>query len=144
MDYVEDLAKHGLPWPDPLAKNLELHHLEMEGVLPEPQAHLVMDEWIVYVQQTLHRLLDVTVPLEVLSKVLSEIVPLNIAPTRAKCHEHIEVTILALKAGRPNPGTPAVARHHVRSGGGPSSYAGPGRGDAGPQERGPEPLVAGA
>ena len=46
LDYVEELAEHDLPWPDPLAKNLELLHLEMEGVLPEPQAHLVMDEWI--------------------------------------------------------------------------------------------------
>ena len=83
LDYVEELAKHDLPWPDPLAKNLELLHLEMAGVLPEPQAHLVMDEWIGFVQATVLRLLDVTVPLEVLSKVLSPLVPLNLGPTRA-------------------------------------------------------------
>ena len=83
LDYVEELAEHDLPWPDPLTKNLELLHLEMAGVLPEPQAHLVMDEWIGFVQESIHRLVDVTVPLEVLSRVLSPIVPLTLAPTRA-------------------------------------------------------------
>ena len=45
-----------------LTQNLELLHLEMACVLPETQAHLVMDEWISFAQETLHRLLDVTVP----------------------------------------------------------------------------------
>ena len=62
LDYVEELAKHDLPWPDPLTKNLELLHLEMAGVLPEPPAHLVMDERIGFAQEALHRRLDVTVP----------------------------------------------------------------------------------
>ena len=83
LDYVSELAEHDLPWPDPLTKNLELLHLEMAEVLPDPQAHLVMDEWIGFVQDSIHRLVDVTVPLEVLSRVLSPIVPLTLAPTRA-------------------------------------------------------------
>ena len=83
LDYVEELAEHDLPWPDPLTKNLELLHLEMGEVLPDPQAQLVMDEWIGFVQESIHRLVDVTVPLEVLSRVLSSIVPLTLAPTRA-------------------------------------------------------------
>ena len=83
LDYVEELAEHDFALARPSDKSLELLHLEMAEVLPDPQAHLVMDEWIGFVQDSIHRLVDVTVPLEVLSRVLSPIVPLTLAPTRA-------------------------------------------------------------
>ena len=38
LDYVEELAEHeDLPCPDPQTTNLELMHLEMAGLRPEPR-----------------------------------------------------------------------------------------------------------
>ena len=71
------------PWSSTLSKHAEVLILEMQGLVSEPDTTLIMDDWLVYVQDTIKRLVDVTVPQDVLFNALGPIVPLTLAPTRA-------------------------------------------------------------
>ena len=66
-----------------LSKHAQVLFLEVQGLVSEPDTTLIMDGWLVYVQDTIKRLVDVTVPQDVLFNALGPVVPLALAPTRA-------------------------------------------------------------
>ena len=67
LRYIEALVV-GRPsqWTSALSKHAQVLILEMQGLVPEPDTPLIMDDWPVYVHDTLNRLVDVTVPQDVL------------------------------------------------------------------------------
>ena len=84
LQYIEALLKdRTTPWTSTLAKHQELLILEMQGVVTQPDESMPIDDWMQFMQETLQRLVDVTVPLELLQEVLSAIVPLSLHATRA-------------------------------------------------------------
>ena len=84
VQYLESfVAGRPAPWTSKLAKHAGVLVLEMRGLVPEPDTSLIMDDWLLYVQGTIKRLVDVTVPQDVLLNVLGAIVPCTLAPTRA-------------------------------------------------------------
>ena len=64
-------------------QNQALVLLEMRGLIFASEETLPIDDWLVYVQDTLRRLVEVPVPRESLGHVLSAIVPMSLDPTRA-------------------------------------------------------------
>ena len=84
LEYIEALvAGRPAPWTSKLAKHAGVLVLEMRGLVSEPDTSLIMDDWLLYVQGTIKRLVDVTVPQDVLLNVLGAIVPFTLAPARA-------------------------------------------------------------
>ena len=71
------------PWTSKLAKHQDVLVLEMRGLVSEPDTTISMDEWLLYVQGTIQRLVDVTVPEDLLLNALGPIVPFSLDPTRA-------------------------------------------------------------
>ena len=81
--YIESLvAGRSAQWSSALSKHVEALILEMQGLVQELDTPLIIDDWLEYVQDTLKRLVDVTMPRDVLFRSLGSIVPLTLAPTR--------------------------------------------------------------
>ena len=84
LEYIECIIVGGTAsWTSSLAMHQDVVILEMQGVISEPEETLPIDDWMQFVHETLRRLLDVTVPVELVRQVLSPIVPVYLNTTRA-------------------------------------------------------------
>ena len=84
LEYVETFyTGEAAPWTSVLEKHQALLILEMQGNIEQAEEPLPMDDWLRFVQQTLERCVEVTVPLDFLREVLAPLVPLSLAATRA-------------------------------------------------------------
>ena len=84
LKYIERITQGSpTPWTSRLQKHQELVTLEMRGVVTQAEDTMPIDEWLDFMQETLQRLVDVTVPDDLLREVLLAIVPVHLHPTRA-------------------------------------------------------------
>ena len=100
LRYIEALVD-GRPaqWSSTLSNHAQILILEMQGRVSEPDTPLIMDDWRVYVQDTLKRLVDVTVPLDVLGRSLGIHRAFDIGTYSCKCLEHAANALLFLVVG---------------------------------------------
>ena len=87
LQYIDALA-NGVPasWSSGLAENQRLIVLEMQGIIEQPEVAMSMDDWLGFLEESIRRLLDVTVPRQALRAVVSAIVPQSLDPTRANAY----------------------------------------------------------
>ena len=80
LDYIEALDRQDVK-PD-WTRSLDFHQAaiasEMRGLVPGHEEAMDMDQWYVFVQETLQRLLSVHVPTRLIKQVLSPMVPLSL------------------------------------------------------------------
>ena len=80
LDYIKALDRQAVE-PD-WTRSLDFHQAaiasEMRGLVPGHEEAMDMDQWYVFVQETLQRLLSVHVPTRLIKQVLSPMVPLNV------------------------------------------------------------------
>ena len=78
LQYIDTLA-NGVraSWPSGLAENQRLIVLEMQGIIVQPEVAMSMDDWLGFLEESIRRLLDVTVPRQALRAVVSAIVPVS-------------------------------------------------------------------
>ena len=54
LEYIEALvAGRPAPWSSKLSKHADVLILEMQGLVSEPDTTLIMDDWLIYVQDTI-------------------------------------------------------------------------------------------
>ena len=84
IEHINALSE-GRPaaWTSTLAKHQDLLVAEMDGVVLRAAETMPLDEWHAHIRDLIQRLVNVTVPIELISTVLSDLAPLSLEPTRA-------------------------------------------------------------
>ena len=106
IEHIEALIE-GRPadWTSTLAKHQDLLVAEMEGVVLEATETMPVDEWHDHIRDLIQRLVSVTVPIELLQAILSDIVPLRMEPTRANARSILRAPNCSAKLVGPTLGT---------------------------------------
>ena len=106
IEHINDLSE-GRPaaWTSTLTKHQDLLVAEMAGVVLEAAETMPVDEWHKHIQDLIKRLVGVTVPIELINTVLSDIVPLNLQPTRANARSVLRAPKCSAKLVGPTLGT---------------------------------------
>ena len=98
LQYIEALANGArASWTSALAENQNLIVLEMQGIIVQPEVAMSMDDWLGFLQETMRRLVDVTVPREALHAVVSAIAPQSLDPTRANAYSILRARVCTSK-----------------------------------------------
>jgi len=84
-------------------RTLGLHKValdtEIEGVLPGAHDDMDIDSWVAFIQATLRRLVEVTVPTTLILKLIWSFVPHHILPTRANAMHFLRSSNVAKLVG---------------------------------------------
>ena len=106
IEHIDALIE-GRPsaWTSTLAKHQDLLVAEMEGVVLEATETMPVDEWHDHIRDLIQRLVSVTVPIELLQAILSDIVPLRMEPTRANARSILRAPNCSAKLVGPTLGT---------------------------------------
>ena len=86
LTFLEALGLEDTPepeWTEALAVNKEALLVEMAGVVDSPDEHLALEEWVVFIAETLQRLLEVSVPTKLITTVVTPLAPHPWRCTRA-------------------------------------------------------------
>ena len=84
VEYVDSLTPESAPdMTQALALNQAVLVAEMAGTVPGADETLDIDSWLEFIRDYLLKLLEVHVPLRLISQVMSPVVPFCLAPTRA-------------------------------------------------------------
>ena len=106
LEHINALSE-GRPaaWTSTLAKHQDLLVAEMDGVVLGAAETMPLDEWHAHIRDLIQRLVGVTVPIELINTVLSDIVPLNLQPTRANARSVLRAPQCSAKLVGPTLGT---------------------------------------
>ena len=106
IEHINALSE-GRPaaWTSTLAKHQDLLLAEMEGVVLDAAEAMSVDEWHEEIRARIQRLVRVTVPIELIKTVMSDIVPLSLEPTRANARTILRAPKCSAKLVGPTLGT---------------------------------------
>ena len=106
IEHIEALSE-GRPaaWTSALGKHQDFLVAEMEGVVLGAAETMPVDQWHEHLRDLIQRLVRVTVPLELIRTILSDVVPLSLQPTRANARSILRAPKCTAKLVGPTLGT---------------------------------------
>ena len=106
IEHINALSE-GRPaaWTSTLAKHQDLLLAEMEGVVLEAAETMPVDEWHEHIRDLIQRLVNVTVDIELIKTILSDLVPLSLEPARANARSILRAPKCSAKLVGPTLGT---------------------------------------
>ena len=106
IEHINALSE-GRPaaWTSTLAKHQDLLVAEMDGVVLGAAETMPLDEWHAHLRDLIQRLVGVTVPIELIQTIMSDIAPLNLEPTRANARSVLRAPQCSAKLVGPTLGT---------------------------------------
>ena len=106
IEHINALSE-GRPaaWTSTLAKHQDLLVAEMDGVVLGAAETMPLDEWHAHIRDLIQRLVNVTVDIELIKTILSDLVPLTLEPTRANARSILRAAKCSAKLVGPTLGT---------------------------------------